>query len=312
MNKFISSPDDLVTTRDARRQGFIEYALRRNLEALPYIDKAKGLEGYLTVKTDSYSDLIHLFEIHDTLLEAAGISVKAKAHINAEDKSEVLVKFINDVVAASGEKYIDEIVYRYLLTLGDALGGKMRNTVGAIAEEKFARFFVAQLELRGIAYEVIDRQGKPKKKSERFFGAVKAVCWKNCNLPRTLLMNVNVPAVKKNVDLVLIRTYLTDFTAVTIKQNLNEQEIIAVGELKGGNDPAGADEHWKTARTSLDRLRSSFYSLELFFIGAAIEKDMANEIFTQCIQQTLSNAANLTNDNQLAALCSWLIDLETS
>jgi hypothetical protein len=31
-----------------------------------------------------------------------------------------------------------------------------------------------------------------------------------------------------------------------------------LGELKGGIDPAGADEHWKTARTALQRIDDAF------------------------------------------------------
>ena len=33
---------------------------------------------------------------------------------------------------------------------------------------------------------------------------------------------------------------------------------MALGELKGGIDPAGADEHWKTARTALSRIHEAF------------------------------------------------------
>ncbi|MDZ4383273.1 MAG: AvaI/BsoBI family type II restriction endonuclease [Thermodesulfovibrionia bacterium] len=38
----------------------------------------------------------------------------------------------------------------------------------------------------------------------------------------------------------------------------NPSLYIALGELKGGIDPAGADEHWKTARTSLIRIQKAF------------------------------------------------------
>jgi len=83
--------------------------------------------------------------------------------------------------------------------------------------------------------------------------------------------------------------------------------------LKGGNDPAGADEHWKTASKALMRIRAGFASNEklpsTFFIGAAIVADMANEIWKELEEGTLTNAANLTNPNQLASVCSWLIGL---
>jgi type II restriction enzyme len=58
---------------------------------------------------------------------------------------------------------------------------------------------------------------------------------------------------------------------------------VALGELKGGIDPAGADEHWKTARSALDRIKKAFEKVgqqpRRFFIGAAIEKEMAIEIW---------------------------------
>ena len=46
-----------------------------------------------------------------------------------------------------------------------------------------------------------------------------------------------------------------------------------------------------------------------FFIGAAIENKMAGEIWHQLEEGTLTNAANLTNDNQLASISRWLCSL---
>jgi hypothetical protein len=83
--------------------------------------------------------------------------------------------------------------------------------------------------------------------------------------------------------------------------------------LKGGIDPAGADEHWKTARTALSRIQQALGNLDshphLFFIGAAIEKKMAIEIWNQLEQGALENAANLTDENQLASVSHWLCKL---
>jgi type II restriction enzyme len=91
------------------------------------------------------------------------------------------------------------------------------------------------------------------------------------------------------------------------------ERYIALGELKGGIDPAGADEHWKTASTALERIRSAFSSRKLkpktFFIGAAIEKAMAAEIFEQLSSGILDNAANLTDEDQLVSVSNWLINI---
>jgi type II restriction enzyme len=86
------------------------------------------------------------------------------------------------------------------------------------------------------------------------------------------------------------------------------------GELKGGIDPAGADEHWKTGNTALNRIRTSFAmagypKMMTSFVGAAIERAMAEEIFAQLESEILTNATNLTNNNQLIEYCNWLIEL---
>ncbi|GAB4461310.1 MAG: hypothetical protein OHK0029_26460 [Armatimonadaceae bacterium] len=93
----------------------------------------------------------------------------------------------------------------------------------------------------------------------------------------------------------------------------NPAAFLACGELKGGIDPAGADEHWKTAATTLQRIRATFQTKDLspslFFAGAAIEKSMAEEIFQQLQSGELSYAANRTRENQMNALADWLIQL---
>ena len=91
------------------------------------------------------------------------------------------------------------------------------------------------------------------------------------------------------------------------------KNYIAFGELKGGIDPAGADEHWKTAKSALSRIRSAFKSKKLFpytfFVGAAIESKMASEIWLELKTGILHNAANLTDVDQLTSLCNWLSQL---
>ena len=43
--------------------------------------------------------------------------------------------------------------------------------------------------------------------------------------------------------------------------------------------------------------------------NSAIEKKMAGEIWEQLKDGTLTNAANLTNNEQVNSLCNWLIKL---
>ena len=46
-----------------------------------------------------------------------------------------------------------------------------------------------------------------------------------------------------------------------------------------------------------------------FFVGAAIENAMAREIYEQLNNNTLSNGANLTSEDQVVSLCDWLINI---
>ena len=86
---------------------------------------------------------------------------------------------------------------------------------------------------------------------------------------------------------------------------------IMFGELKGGIDPAGADEHWKTGNTALTRIRTAFASYDILtsFIAAAIEREMSEEIWSQLCDNILNNAANITVDEQLTNYCKWIIEL---
>ena len=83
--------------------------------------------------------------------------------------------------------------------------------------------------------------------------------------------------------------------------------------LGAGIDPAGADEHWKTANHTIGRIGQAFAGAGLnpkrYFVGAAIATATSNEIFAQLQNGQLANAANLTSDVQLASFCDWLVDL---
>ena len=141
---------------------------------------------------------------------------------------------------------------------------------------------------------------------------VKALHWKNANGDRLLIFNAKIPTVNNNVDICLFSGGIDEYDKGKIVRR-NERAIM-FGELKGGIDPAGADEHWKTGNTALTRIRSKFADagyrqMKTSFIGAAIERSMAEEIYAQLEAGTLANATNLTNKDQLFAYCCWLIEL---
>ena len=132
---------------------------------------------------------------------------------------------------------------------------------------------------------------------------------------RILAFNMKCPFVGSrgnNVDMILLRTPRIISSRVDIRALLSEKKnYILCGELKGGIDPAGADEHWKTARTALDRIAGSFSTPApgLVFIGAAIEDAMAQEIIQRMKEGKLVGVANLCKSQQIERLVNWLVDL---
>ncbi|MBQ4199758.1 MAG: type II site-specific deoxyribonuclease [Kiritimatiellae bacterium] len=309
---YVLCPQDLVTTQEARRDGFLAIALRRDVESTPYIDQGKALWAQLNATTKCCGDVLKMPELQSELLLAAGYSVKAQGNMDDDDKTRLLEEFIKRVIGPVGRKYVDEIVYRYLLALGEQLGGRMRNAIGVMAREKLSQKVAAQLRLRHLPFAVCGGKGEwidGLECSVADVSAAKAIKWANGEYVRMLVHNVNVPGVSKNVDFVVFNKFSNALDAKSLAPILADQKnYVVMGELKGGIDPAGADEHWKTARAALDRIRATFKKVYIAFVGAAIEKAMAEEIYTQLQSGLLDYAANLTDDNQVLSFCDWLVN----
>lgn len=316
LNTTIQSAEDLVTSREKTRAGFIALALEKNYLAVPYVEEAKALKA-LANKVKKPKDLLQVQDLRVGLLTASGLSDKSLNHLTNDDKTFAIKGLIEEFLEPAGENFIDELEYRYLLTKGDALGGKARNLAGTLGERKFLRSLLSVFNLSGIDYQWRDADtntwlAKPRDDTG-IEKRIKDLYWAKGKNERLLVMNITVPVVKKNVDLSILYGTIDDLK--NGKQSIihDPEKYIALGELKGGIDPAGADEHWKTANSALDRIRNSFGKKKLrpqtFFVGAAIENSMAVEIFKQLQTGTLNNAANLTNDEQLTAICDWIMNL---
>lgn len=314
-NPLIKTADDLVTPRDETRAGFIAMALEKNYIAVPYIEEAKALKA-LADQVKKPKDLLKLKDLRVGLLTASGLSDKALSYLSDDDKLIAIEGLIEKFLEPAGENFVDELVFRYLLTKGDALGGKARNLAGLLGERKFLRSLISIYNLAGIHYKWKDNEtnkwlDKPADDTD-IEKRIKALYWK-MNADKLLILNINVPSVEKNVDVSILQAGPDELIAGKQSVIYQQHRYVALGELKGGIDPAGADEHWKTANSALDRIRNGFEKIQLkprtFFIGAAIENAMAIEIYKQLKTGKLNNAANLTNDQQLTQICDWIINL---
>ena len=309
----LSTSVDLVTAPEEIRAGFVALALERSRQATPFVEQARALK-VSAMSAKRPNDLLKIEGIQTALLTAAGFSQKATDHTEETAKTAAIQDFIEKFLEPAGTNFVEELVYRFLLTRGDSLGGSMRNIAGKLAERKVTRAIISALTLTGTTYQWLSSVSNTwftgSSNDADIELSLKALSWKNRGKTRTLIYNRTIPLVRKNIDMCLLDCAPDEIKSETYKI---PERFIAFGELKGGIDPAGADEHWKTAQTALTRIRIAFASQnlspDLFFIGAVIVDSMAQEIWNQLEEGTLKNAANLTNPDQVASLANWLVDL---
>lgn len=316
MLHYITKPEDLVTTQEQIRAGFLRAALEKNRIGDPYVKNALAFQT-MAAKTSSPDDFLTMQTIRPFMLTASGLSDKSMQYLDADDQTAAVRELIEKFLKPAGKNYIEETIYRYLLIKGDAVGGTMRNRIGALGQEKLIRTILSCMNVQGISYDWMPNENnsyvwRHKMEDDSAIERnMKAIYWNCGHGDRILAFNLNIPTVKKNVDICLFEGSIQSYNRGKIVKATDK--VIMLGELKGGIDPAGADEHWKTANTALSRIRSSFsaagYSIQTSFVGAAIASAMAVEIFDQLQSKILTNAANLTNNNQLVEYCNWILEI---
>jgi hypothetical protein len=315
---YLQSYADLVTPHSATRAGFLELVLEKNRRSTPYVAQAKALRAKAK-QLPSARSLLTATDLEAPLLAAAGISIKASGHLTVQDRTDAIDALVTNFLEPEGADWVDELVFRFLLTRGDTLGGEMRNVIGTLGNRKLARAIIANLELSNRPFHWRHNQLKKWAIGEAQNAGIEndlnGLKWETNGHTRTLLFNLTPPKFTKNIDLCLVNIDPTKYSKVKDARAAlaNPEVYVAFGELKSGFDPAGADEHWKTAQTALIRIRDNYSSLThppaTFFVGAAIVSGMAEDIWNQLNNGTLDFGANLTNDTQLAGLCEWLTNL---
>jgi len=291
----VTQASDLVTSQADTVRGFLEQAVAKTQKATPYVREAERLHTRLE-KCETVADALNDTSIFDHLTTAGGFSEKAKAHVS---RTEIQAALRSASTGNENADWREEIVFRFLLTRGDSLGGSMRNLTGALAGQKFASLISNTLKAMGTRYSVVPCKSNPHK--------IQVIEWDR----KVLMFDKTPPTIGKNIDAILLDISDGDHSVTERLRHRADQDIIACGELKGGIDPAGADEHWKTANSALQRIRSwaaeSDCTVHLFFVGAAIEGAMGREIFGQLSNGDLSFVANLNHDPQMQDLAAWLV-----
>ncbi|OQX61599.1 MAG: restriction endonuclease, partial [Anaerolinea sp. 4484_236] len=208
----LNSAEDLVTSYEETRAGFINMALEKNRESTPYIAEAKAVKE-LALQFSTPKELMASKDLHLSLLTAAGISEKANAYLTDQDREKAIQAFIKNFLEPAGSNFVDELVFRFLLIRGGSLSGKMRNIAGRLAERKVTRTLIANLSVSGIPFSWLEKDTlawiSGDKNNSDIELHTRGLHWKNDDKNRVLIYNLTVPFVGNkgnNVDLCLFDT----------------------------------------------------------------------------------------------------------
>ena len=150
-SEHLSCFEDLITPYEETRAGFVSLALEKNRQATPFVEEAKVLKA-IASKAKSPLDLLNMEDIKPAILAASGLSDKALSHLSDENKNTAILELIKNYLQPAGKKFVEELVYRFLLTRGDSLGGMMRNIGGVLGERKLIRCLISTLKIFGYKY----------------------------------------------------------------------------------------------------------------------------------------------------------------
>ena len=148
----LKSSADLITTYEAIRAGFVALALEKNRQATPFVAQARALKVFAS-QAKIPAELVNMEDIQPALLTAAGISEKAIRHLQQQDKVQAIQGLIKNFLEPAGANFVEELVFRFLLTRGDTLGGSMRNVGGVLAQRKLTRTIISTLKVTGKSYQ---------------------------------------------------------------------------------------------------------------------------------------------------------------
>lgn len=291
--KSVSSPEDLITSKESTIAGFEWQAEQKLIKAGEFDDRA---DRFL-LSADEIKDIATIRndpELFEFCIAACLISKKSLTHLPAKTQDDILAKLIN-LDRLGDSKYLRELERRYYLSSGDSLGGSMRNVVGQDAQNTLSTRIVERLYGNGQTPQVERNSSKTK---------IKSITWGQ----RSVVFDRKPEFIGNSVDIIVVRNQ----SALT-GQIEDPLDYSCCGELKGGIDPAGADEHWKTARSALGRIRGVFDEQgfeipNLVFIGRAIEPAMASEIYGLLESNWLAGAANVNYQDQVDEVIDIILE----
>jgi len=200
--------------------------------------------------------------------------------------------------------------------IGDSFGGSWRNEVGRLAYVEVITPLIVHLHQQGHLHSIVYTlkgtivRDEEKETSSRKFQEL--VIGEQTDLDATLKQLDEQRVVYREIRLrngnrLLLNRQITWYDAEGKSYRIGpdllsasgETDILWGGELKGGADPAGSDEHWKTATRAFDRIllaceHTGLPRPPLSFIATILVERVAREAAEWIAQGKLTSVYNLT------------------
>jgi len=228
-------------------------------------------------------------------------------------------------------RYFNKIVSEYILlsevtplrhleivlsNIGDGLGGVSRNEVGRLATTQIMRYVITDLHsikqidsvqytLKGSLDAIEDDEELPEIADVWKFTDELDISTKLDTLEKYRVKYQQI-ILKNGYSLLLDRQlYWSDREGNSFKigPDLHSRnstiDLIWAGEIKGGADPAGSDEHWKTATQAFNRIIEAAEKTDrekplLSFLATIIVERVAREAQQWISEGKLTSVYNLT------------------
>jgi hypothetical protein len=248
--------------------------------------------------------------------DAYELNLSAPPAAVAAELAHYLNRIVSELVKAGGvtpQRHIQMA----MANLGDSLGGVARNEVGRLASAQVIRMLALHLHrkwrLASIVYRLKGRVVTNDEEDDEASGQEHTLTVSPEMDLETILDRLEGQRVKyrelvlRNGNRLLLDRQLEwqsfDGRNYRIGPDLHSQspavDMLWAGEIKGGADPAGSDEHWKTATQALSRISEACDKTgrpkpDLSFMATIIVERVAKEAQTWIDDSRLTSVYNLT------------------
>lgn len=247
------------------------------------------------------------------------ISVKTKNISFSEEKIKEIAIYFNRIISSllirtgvSQYRHIE----MFMANLGDAIGGSFRNEIGRLAMISVLRPLIEHLwqngQLKSLTFSLRTNliPGKYRQEKQIFYIKPEIDIIQFLDELEAKFVKYQEIQLENDISLLIDKKIRwrdesgKSFEASSDLHGLRRGDkpratVLWAAEVKGGADPAGSDEHWKTASRALHRIleaakKSGHSKPPLSFIGTTIVPSVALEIRAWIKRGDLVSAYNLT------------------